>query len=126
MYQLTRTEVILRLADSAYIPAAKDNSDYMQYLLWLEEGNTPQEAEPVPIVIPQEVTKFQAKAALLKYDLLDIVESTIKSSDPLTKLAWGESLTFKRNSDFLISVAAKIGITEKQIDDLFIYADTVK
>ena len=36
-------EVIKRLADNAFIPFDPDNTDYQQYLKWLEEGNTPEE-----------------------------------------------------------------------------------
>jgi hypothetical protein len=40
-YQLTVTDTLLRLADGAFIPADKSNSDYTIYLQWVEDGNTP-------------------------------------------------------------------------------------
>jgi hypothetical protein len=36
---------IKRLADNAFIPFDPANTDYQQYLKWLEEGNTPLPAE---------------------------------------------------------------------------------
>ena len=36
---------ILRLADSASIPLSQDNVDYIAYLAWCAEGNTPLPAE---------------------------------------------------------------------------------
>ena len=36
---------IKRLADNAYIPFDPDNTDYQEYLRWLEAGNTPEPAE---------------------------------------------------------------------------------
>jgi len=49
MYKLLKSEdkvcAILRLSDNASIPFAPDNTDYQQYLAWLAEGNTPQEAD---------------------------------------------------------------------------------
>ena len=36
---------IKRLADNAFIPFDPANTDYQQYLAWLEEGNTPLPAE---------------------------------------------------------------------------------
>ncbi len=44
---LGRTEPnsVIRLADTAFIPFDPDNTDYQQYLKWLEEGNQPLPAE---------------------------------------------------------------------------------
>ena len=36
---------IIRLADNAGIPFGPANTDYQQYLAWLEAGNTPQPAD---------------------------------------------------------------------------------
>ena len=41
-------QVLVRIADNAFIPFAPDNTDYQAYLLWCSEGNTPLPAdEPV-------------------------------------------------------------------------------
>lgn len=46
MYQLTQQgHSIKRLSDNAFIPFNPDNTDYQQYLAWLEAGNTPEAAE---------------------------------------------------------------------------------
>jgi len=42
---LVDANVILRIADNAFIPMSLGNTDYQAYLKWVEEGNTPQEAE---------------------------------------------------------------------------------
>jgi hypothetical protein len=47
-YQLTNYETIKRLSDNAFIPQDPANTDYQQYLLWLEEGNTPLPADLLP------------------------------------------------------------------------------
>ena len=36
---------ILRIEDNAFIPFDSANKDYQEYLAWLAEGNTPQEAD---------------------------------------------------------------------------------
>jgi len=33
---------VLRMLDSAFIPFAEGNTDYAEYLKWIEAGNTPQ------------------------------------------------------------------------------------
>ena len=38
-------QCILRIEDNASIPIDEANTDYQEYLAWLAEGNTPEEAE---------------------------------------------------------------------------------
>ena len=39
------TKQIQRVSDNAFIPCVEANKDYQEYLAWLAEGNTPEEAE---------------------------------------------------------------------------------
>jgi hypothetical protein len=49
LYKSPRTgemvNVVIRIADTACIPFDPANTDYQEYLKWLEEGNTPLPAE---------------------------------------------------------------------------------
>lgn len=51
MYKLIKSitteevHVVLRLSDEVYIPFDEANTDYQQYLAWLDEGNEPEAAD---------------------------------------------------------------------------------
>jgi hypothetical protein len=42
---LNEAKCIKRLQDNAFIPFDPANTDYQEYLTWLDEGNTPEPAE---------------------------------------------------------------------------------
>ena len=42
---ITLDNVIVRIADGAFIPTDPANKDYQQYLEWIAQGNTPLPAE---------------------------------------------------------------------------------
>ena len=77
MYKQTNNETIVRLKDNASIPADPKNSDYARYLKWLDKGNTPEPADPIPEPVKSKKEKgieklkaattiAQIKAALLE------------------------------------------------------------
>ncbi|WLD56882.1 hypothetical protein NFC81_09075 [Salinispirillum sp. LH 10-3-1] len=75
-----------------------------------------------------EVTRFQAKAALLHLGHLDIVQAYMNSDQatPLEKLAWAEA-KFTRRSQLVNTLGQSLlGLTEVQIDDLFLLADNIE
>lgn len=85
-------------------------------------------AAAAPRYVPQEVTRFQALAALHMAELLERVEAIIAApeTDVLTRLAWQNAQTFKRNSQMVSDIALAIDLTDQQIDDLFVSAVSIE
>ena len=50
----TEPTAIFRAVDNSYIPIDPNNTDYQEYLEWVEEGNTPEAADVSPDPTYQE------------------------------------------------------------------------
>jgi hypothetical protein len=46
-YFTNEIKTVRRISDGAVIPFAPDNTDYQQYLKWVEEGNQPEPADDI-------------------------------------------------------------------------------
>jgi len=94
---------------------------------WVSQGNTTVPADPIPVVIPQSVSRFQAKAALANAGLLSQVETIM--ADPSTpamyKLAWSDAQEFLRTSPTIAALSGLLSLTSAQLDQLFIAAATI-
>lgn len=81
---------------------------------------------PAPVV-PEAVTRRQAKQALLLAGLLGQVQPAIDAiPDPATRamvqIEWDDSQAFDRNRPALVALAAALGMTSAHLDQLFITA----
>lgn len=85
-----------------------------------------QSYNPGEAVIPAEVSRFQARAALHIAGLLPSVEAALAAADPLAQIAWADAQVFRRDSPTINALAAAIGMTEAQIDALFIQAAQIQ
>ena len=94
----------------------------------LSDPAPPPPALPPARVVPQSVARFQAKVALLQAGHLDNVEAymALPETSRVTKMAWQEAQEFQRQSPTVLALAQLLGMTDTQLDDLFIFAAKVK
>lgn len=75
-----------------------------------------------PDPVPQSVTRFQARAALFGAGLLDEADAAAKAAGGIALLAWQDAQVFDRNSPTINALAKGLGLTDAQVDALFITA----
>jgi hypothetical protein len=80
---------------------------------------------PPPPPIPKIVTPRQARLALHANGLLTTVEAMIAASSKEVQLTWEYAIEFKRDDALINSLGGQLGLTETQIDDLFLLASTL-
>jgi len=81
-------------------------------------------------VVPAQVTRAQALVVLSQAGLVPAIEAAIDAKGEPAKtvasIAWKESLHFVRNGATVTMLAADLGLTDAQVDDLFIQAGQVQ
>lgn len=129
MYQLSEANNVVRLSDMASIPPEPVNSDYAAYLAWLAEGNIPDPYVPPPPPPVTVISRRQAYRALNQVGLLSQVDIAIEAqTEPertIAKIEWQTATEFNRDWPVLVGLAAALGLTESQVDDLFTLAATL-
>ena len=94
---------------------------------WRIDALTSEQIEAARVaLIPQEVTMRQARLALLGAGLLASVDAAIASLPEPTKSAamieWEYAAVVQRNSGLVPAMGTALGMTEQQLDELFIAA----
>ena len=78
---------------------------------------------PLPLYV--SVTPLQLRNALSQAGLRQAVEAFVDAAGLATQDAWHYATVIERNSPLIVAGAAKLNLTEKQIDDLFTLAATL-
>lgn len=94
--------------------------------LWVVRDATPQELEQLKPVVPQQVTMRQARLALLGAGVLDQVAGAIAELESphreTAQIEWEFSSTVDRGRPLVAMLGPKLGLTDEQLDQLFITA----
>lgn len=77
--------------------------------------------------VPQEVSRFQGRAALIQAGHMAAIQAFIDQpeTDIMVKEAWANVTVFRRQSPMMATVATVLGLTEQDLDNLFIAAHAI-
>jgi len=94
---------------------------------WVDAGGVVAPYALVPASVPQVVSRYQAKAALHDAGLLAEVEALMadEGTGALARLAWTDAVEFRRDSPFIADLAPALGLTDAEVDALFVAAAAI-
>lgn len=75
--------------------------------------------------VPKIVSRFQLKTAMMRQDVYTSAAQAADAIGPEAKLAWDEATQFELEGGFIADLANEMGLTETQVDDLFIEAEGI-
>ena len=80
--------------------------------------------------VPQTVGRAQARIALMQAGLLDQIEAALQALPEPPRLlameAWNSATSFNRNGTLINMLKSNVGLTDEQLDALFIAAAAIK
>lgn len=79
---------------------------------------------PEPL-IPSVVSMRQARLALMEYGLLDQVKAAVASGSQADQITWEYATEVRRDDSLVAVLSAGMGLTDMQLDALFILASTL-
>lgn len=80
---------------------------------------------PPAVVLPQAVTMRQARLALLKANLLPSVSSAVSQGSEADQITWEYATEVSRSDALVSNLRVSLGLTETQLDNLFLLAGTL-
>lgn len=128
----TATNEVTRDSDGVIVAPCQsvEEPGFIEYIAWINEGNHPTEIYEPPIIIeqhvPQSVTMRQARLAMLNAGILHLVDDAIAAMPSPDKEAaqinWEYASEIARNDTMIGALALSLGMTEQNVDELFIVA----
>jgi len=69
--------------------------------------------------VPQAITAFQFKAALVNAGAYDKFSSSMTGASQISSIVWNEATSFSRNDPYVLAAATSAGMTSTQLDAIF-------
>lgn len=104
MYRLTNIAgQVQRIADGLAIPEDPENRDYVEYLAWLDLGNAPAAADPLPTASPTEQIEALERQYLLprvaREFMLTIMENEARERASSLGMTQAQALAYLRSEN---------------------------
>ena len=74
------------------------------------------------VPVPESVSQAQARLAMLNAGLLDAATAAVTAAGPAAVIEWEWRQTIRRDSPLVAGAALSLGLTDGQVDALFIAA----
>lgn len=124
-YKLLNDAVVSKIDDDG-VSSMSCSTENPEYLEWLAAGNTPAPADIEPPFKPTVVSMRQARLALLGAGLLSQVNDSLAGmigvDGEAARIEWEYATEVRRESSLVAGLSAILGLTEDQLDDLFLAA----
>jgi len=85
----------------------------------------PPDPPVMPEPVPEVISRFQAKVALLQMGLLAAAEAHVLGESTLAAMAWEDVNEFRRDSPLVNHIAPELGLDAEGLDNLFRLAATI-
>ena len=86
---------------------------------WEALGNVIEPYAPPPDPVPQVVSMFQARAALMAAGLYETVDAAMQQAGGVNLIAWEYATEVRRDSPLVQAMAAELDLSSEQVDSLF-------
>lgn len=97
-----------------------------EYRAWLEAGNVTEPYVPPPPAIPSPVPMWAVRTVLQNDGLFDQAQALIEAgTDNALKNVWEYGNFADRNSNAIAALVTALGLTEQQVDQMFIDANNL-
>jgi hypothetical protein len=129
-YYFTKSGYIVN-ENNVVIPQEENNTDYQKYLDWLNNGGTvePTEFDIEQIEVPISVPLWCVKVVLHEMGLIEHVQTALSQlPEPDRTRAnyiWEYGNIIQRNSPTVAFVGQVLELDSKQMDSLFVTADSI-